>query len=343
MHTDPINQNSLRSRLLLPALFVVTALVYLPHVLTAEWVYEDARTFDGLASPTWASVTGWVHAPFGRFLTGLSFQVNHWFGAGPRGFHVTSVGLHLLNGALVYILAARSRIRHPLAATSAAAMFLLHPIQSETVAYAAVRGDLLVATFILLSCLCVTSWWSTPPLRAVAAASVFAWLAIHTKESAVASLPVIVVSWRNAAIAVKLRRVIPYALAGAMAAVLLFQSYGDMARWYGKSESADDYTTLEHAHGQLASIARLAALTVLPNPRWLNVDPDLHPIARLPEPALILAAMVATSTAAWAVAAIGRPATFALIWIAASVGWRLFVRTGQWTLEHHWYLPMVGI
>src|SRR5262249_32300738 len=96
-----------------------------------------------------------------RPLTYVTFYVNYRIGgASARGFHAVNLALHLVNVALVFALV-WSVARHsrridsggaPVALSfGAAALFAVHPIQSESVNYVYQRSTLLGATFSLLA------------------------------------------------------------------------------------------------------------------------------------------------------------------------------------------------
>lgn len=72
------------------------------------------------------------------------------FGATAFPARVVNLAWHLLNGLLLFLLA-RQVLTSP-AAIFAVALFLLHPIQVESVAYLAARPELIAATWTLLAC-----------------------------------------------------------------------------------------------------------------------------------------------------------------------------------------------
>jgi len=101
---------------------------------------------------TWSNLT----TAFGRFYVGnyaplhiLSYSIDHavW-GLRPVGFLLTNVLLHSINGVLVYLLLVRLGVAR-LAALLGAAVFLLHPVAVESVAWISERKNLLSMTFFL--------------------------------------------------------------------------------------------------------------------------------------------------------------------------------------------------
>jgi hypothetical protein len=72
------------------------------------------------------------------------------------GYHLTNVILHFLNGALIYLAIRKAlswisieRPRQEILAVFSAALFLLHPIQTESVSYVASRSETLSVFFVL--------------------------------------------------------------------------------------------------------------------------------------------------------------------------------------------------
>jgi tetratricopeptide (TPR) repeat protein len=99
-----------------------------------------------------------IRAVFSRYYVGnyapvqmLSYMLDHAFwGLWAGGFLLTNLMLHAANGLLLYRLFLRL-INDRLAAWSGAALFLIHPVQVETVAWIAQRKNLLSMFFFLLA------------------------------------------------------------------------------------------------------------------------------------------------------------------------------------------------
>jgi hypothetical protein len=84
-------------------------------------------------------------------LATVSYMLDYTlWGLDPRGFHLSNIIYHTLNGCLFYRLLQRW---YPdrLVAFSAAALFLLHPVQVEVVAWVTQRRTLLCMLFVLLA------------------------------------------------------------------------------------------------------------------------------------------------------------------------------------------------
>jgi uncharacterized membrane protein YhaH (DUF805 family) len=99
-----------------------------------------------------------------RPLTDLTLALNYaWGGLQPRAYHLTNAILHAANGLLVYTVAVlaldsaavglASSGAVPWLALGAAALFVAHPLQTETAAYASARSEVLVSFFYLVTVL----------------------------------------------------------------------------------------------------------------------------------------------------------------------------------------------
>ena len=123
---------------------VMDDLVYVsdnPHVLT------------GFTSQNvgWAFTT--FHAGFWIPLTWLSFMVDAQIaGAGAGAYHVTNVLLHVANTLLVFAFLANATGKQ-IRSAFVAALFALHPLHVESVAWVTERKDVLSTLFGLLSLL----------------------------------------------------------------------------------------------------------------------------------------------------------------------------------------------
>lgn len=87
------------------------------------------------------------------FFLSLLLDADLW-GLQPRGMRLTGFLLHLACGALVYLLLRRAPGNAP-AALAGTALFLIHPLQSESVLYIWGRSEILSTLFGLLALLLV--------------------------------------------------------------------------------------------------------------------------------------------------------------------------------------------
>ena len=122
------------------------------------YVTANPRVLSGLslANLRWAATTG--HAANWHPLTWLSHQLDvELWGLDARGHHATNLLLHAAN-ALLAALALARLTGSPRRSLAVAALFALHPLRLESVAWIAERKDLLSALFFLLALLAHERW-----------------------------------------------------------------------------------------------------------------------------------------------------------------------------------------
>jgi lipoprotein NlpI len=107
---------------------------------------QDGITIEGIR---WAFTTG--HANFWHPLTWISHMLDvQLLGLSPRGHHLTNLLLHIANTLLLFLVLYRMTNAHWQSAF-VAALFALHPLHVETVAWVAERKDVLSTFFWMLT------------------------------------------------------------------------------------------------------------------------------------------------------------------------------------------------
>jgi hypothetical protein len=114
-------------------------------------VTNNSHVRQGLSLSGIAWAFSAFHAANWHPLTWLSHMLDaSLFGLDPRGHHATSIALHAANTILLYAFLLRAtgaRWRSALAA----ALFAVHPLHVESVAWVAERKDVLSTLFWLLT------------------------------------------------------------------------------------------------------------------------------------------------------------------------------------------------
>ena len=197
-------------------LVALTAVLYLPSL---------GHDFVILDDPLMVTDNEWVQA--GWTLRGLKAafsidRVNFWvpltwlslmtdaalFGPGARGFHLTNLLLHAGNAALLFV-ALRRLTGAAGRSFAVAALFAVHPVHVESVAWITERKDVLCVFMLLLALLAWERWLRRRRPGAYAAACALFALALMAKPVAVV-FPVLLLcldGW-------PLRRLAPGALRG---------------------------------------------------------------------------------------------------------------------------------
>jgi Tfp pilus assembly protein PilF len=143
---------------LLLGLSLLTLAGYLPALRNGfvgfddpQYVYENAHVRAGLslAGLRWAFTT--PVADHWHPLTMISHMANvQLFGLNPKGHHLTNLVLHLASVLLLFEVL-RRMTGAPRRSAVAAALFAIHPIHVESVAWIAERKDVLCGFFWMLS------------------------------------------------------------------------------------------------------------------------------------------------------------------------------------------------
>jgi hypothetical protein len=210
-------------------------------------------------------------------LTMLGYLVQHslwanWAG----GYHLVNVLLHAINAVLVYVLL-RQLTRSRFIAWTTAALFAVHPVQIETVAWISSFKGLLSGTFILASLICWLRPKSTP--RNESLAIVFHALGLLAKALAIA-LPAVVfcydvlVAGKRAADATA-RQVVPCLLAG----LVLLMTMSAQTSVLGGVREHLHYSKLHIAALDTVILWRYVGLLVWPRDLCVLYDPPTSGIA----------------------------------------------------------------
>ena len=315
------------------SLALVIAVLYLPHVDRATFVYEDEK----IALPAALHPMPLSDTVRARGLSLWSWAQVHT----PQGAHALSLGLHLLVVGLVGALGWRLT-GSTVAGLAAAAIAGLHPLQAQAIAYAAERDDLIAAVGVLLAALCASSrrWWiwGLTPAAAV--------LAYMGKESglAVGLIVPIVLAAQG-----RLREWMVWG--GALAAWIGLVVWTDgrivagvaAIANMGESDLFVRTTPIEWLLLQATAVWRLLLLSLLPWPGWLTPDPDIAiaPIAAQVGAVVLLAGLVEGLVRLWR----AQPVVAAgIAWCLAAVALRFVVQT-PWSYVNggHWYLSLIGL
>jgi protein O-mannosyl-transferase len=142
--------------LLLGLLLIITAGLYVPALKNEFNNWDDEQYF--VENPNIALNSANIRKSFLQGethrmyvpLTALSNSINyHFSGLNPRPYILTNIIIHLFNIILVFVFISLL-IKNPFVAFAVTALFALHPMQVESVAFASGRRDILYVLFYLL-------------------------------------------------------------------------------------------------------------------------------------------------------------------------------------------------
>jgi len=281
-----------------------------------------------------------------RPLVNLSFAANYAAGGlEPLGYHVVNLAIHLLAGLALFGVARRTLERTRLAdratplAFAIAALWTVHPLQTESVTYVCQRAESLAGLFVLTTLYCAIRGWNKTAIAACA-------LGVATKETAVVA-PVLVLLHDRTFVAGSFREAwrrrrgmyVGLAATWILLAALMLSSRG-------RGESAGfgyGMSAWEYARTQPTAIVTYLRLAFWPQPLVLDRGARVAETAAeiVPYAAVVLALFAAT---AWALAR--RPALgFVGAWFFATLApTSSFVPlVTQTVAEHRVYLALAAI
>jgi tetratricopeptide (TPR) repeat protein len=152
-------------------LAVATFAVYW-QTLYFDFVFFDDQLFissffnlkEGLTLKNiiWAFTSTTLETNYWIPITWLSFLLDHeLFGQNPSGFHLTNVLFHGVNTTLIYIVL-KKMTRCQWQSAIVAALFSIHPLHVESVAWVTERKDVLSTFFFLLTLLSYRNYVKRP-------------------------------------------------------------------------------------------------------------------------------------------------------------------------------------
>ena len=145
-------------------LVVLVAAAYAP-VFDAGFIWDDddyvtrnvtLRSLDGLRR-IWLE-PGAVPQYYPLVHTSFWLEYHLW-GLRPRGYHAVNLALHAMNAVLLWLVLRRLAVP---AAWLAAAVFAVHPVHVESVAWIAERKNVLSGVFYLCALLAYLRFWNQP-------------------------------------------------------------------------------------------------------------------------------------------------------------------------------------
>jgi Tfp pilus assembly protein PilF len=184
---------------LLPAIILLTVVVFSPvmrhdfiNLDDNVFVYENPSVTAGLTIEgiRWAFTTGhevnWIP------LSWLSHMLDvELFGLRPGGHHLVNLLLHAANSGLLFVFLRRVT-NAPWRSAVVAALFALHPLHVESVAWVAERKDVLSAFFAMLTLIAYARYSEKPCPGRYVTTLLFFMLGLLSKPMLV-TLPVVLV------------------------------------------------------------------------------------------------------------------------------------------------------
>jgi tetratricopeptide (TPR) repeat protein len=181
------------SSILVCLFLIISAVIVYGQMLEHDFVYFDDHEYAAENSHVKAGLTiegfKWafstLYAQFWHPLTWLSLMMDaQLFGAAPGGYLFTNLLLHIVNSLLLFIFFNRAT-KSVWQSGLVAALFALHPIHVESVAWIAQRKDVLSGFFWMLTMLAYLSFAERPGLKTYLAVLLFLIFSLMAKSMSV--------------------------------------------------------------------------------------------------------------------------------------------------------------
>lgn len=313
---------------------------------------ESIRQLWPLTAPLTPPVTGAGVA--GRPLTNLTLAINYAAGGlDVRGYHWVNAGLHALAGLALWGLLRRTLLRtqfarraNPLAAVISS-LWLVHPLQTESVVCVVQRNEILVGLFYLLTLYAFVRSHETPHPVRWRIAMVAACLAGMASKEVMATAPLIVLLYDRTFVSGTFRAAWTrngrwhLALAGTWLLLgWLVLGHEQRAGTVGFGLGVG---TWEYLLTQCRALTTYLRLALWPHPLVVDYGPDVirDATAVVMEAAIVLGLLGSSVFALWRHPRTGFAAATFFIGLAPSSSF--LPLTTQPMAEHRMYLPLAAL
>jgi tetratricopeptide (TPR) repeat protein len=279
-------------------------------------------------------------------LTWLSLQLDYTlFDMQPWGYHLTNLVLHLANTLLLFALLTKMTWAVWRSAL-VAALFALHPLHVESVAWAAERKDVL-STFFGLLAMFAYAGYATQPRGARYLLVVAAFALSLLAKPMLVTLPflLLLLDWWPLG---RLRTLSPVPLIGEKVPLLLLAGASCVATWYAQGQGHSVQTFGQLPLSARAANAVVAYVVYLRKMVWPDDLAAFYPHA---------GASLSTAAVAGAALLLVAITAAVLVWRRApylAVGWFWYLGTlvpviglvqvgSQGLADRYTYVPLIGI
>ena len=279
------------------------------------------------------------------------------FMAGPGGFHITNLTIHILTALTLFGLVRRTLLLDSTprrwsdsatpVALAAGLLWTVHPLQTESVTYIIQRAESIVALFYLLTLYCVARGATGRPALPWYIAAVAACLLGMASKEVMVSAPLIVLLYDRTFLAGTFREALRrrWRLYASLAATWVLLAWLVLSSG-GRGDTAGFEAGMSpwaYAGTQVGAIVRYLWLTIWPSDLTFDYGIGLaEGVREILPPALLVAALVgATVIALRSAPRLGflGAAFFALLAPSSS----LVPVATQTMAEHRMYLPLASV
>jgi tetratricopeptide (TPR) repeat protein len=289
-----------------------------------------------------------------RGLVTLSFALNYAAGgASPWGYHLVNLGIHLAAGLVLFTLLERTLSAHQqgrLLAGAIALLWLVHPLQTESVTYVVQRAESLTALCYLVTLLAAVRH-AEPPRGPWGVLAVLACAIGMSGKQVMVTAPIAVLLYDRSFLAgsftVALRRRWGLYLGLAASWLWLWDLLGSGRMLTDRSTTSSagfgflPLTPIEYARSQPAVILHYLRLSLWPDPLCLDYGWPAPSWGEAAPSLLALGALLAaTGWAFWRRPPIGFAGAFFFLVLAPTSS---VMPLADLAVEHRMYLPLAAV
>jgi len=353
----------LKLRRLIPLLIVAAGIAAYHNSFRDGFVFDDTRyiTEDPSIRQLWRPWAVLAHTS--RPAVHLSLAVNYALGRlDPWGYHAFNVAIHILAALTLYGVVRRTLVSEtlrssfggaaPFLAGAISLIWLVHPLQTESVTYTIQRAESLMGLFYLLTLYCVIRSHDSPRRNLWEISAVVSCALGITSKPVMVTAPVVIFLYDRAFLVPSWREAVRrrgWLYAGLAATCLLLYPLLAQATSEWKASAGFEYhgtSPWRYALNQPVAVLHYLRLTFWPHPLCLDYSGGLAGLSDVPRtlqtlPAqIVVAAMLAGTIWAWkrrpAMGFVG--AWFFMILVPTSS----FVPVADAMVEHRMYLPLAA-
>jgi len=368
---SPVNSSPKFETLLLSLLAIVVILIY-ADTLTAPFIFDDIHNIRDNPHIRLTSLSlknlaraGFQSPDSRRPVANISFALNYYFnGFNLVGFHLVNIMIHLAGGFFLYFFAKATLKTPGLRCRSekygwvpffTTFLWMVHPLQTQSVAYLVQRMNSLAAMFYILSMLlyvkfrletATRSKWL--PFTGCVLAGV---LAVATKQIAV-TLPIFIILYEwyfFQGLSLKWGRQHFMVLGGILLLLiiisLIYLDYDPVVRILSAYKHRD-FTLPQRVLTQFRIVVFYVSLLLWPQPSRLNLDHEFALSYSLTDPVTTLISMVVImALIALAILKAEREPllSYGILWFFGNLAIESSVIGLELVFEHRNYLPSMFI
>jgi hypothetical protein len=326
------------------------------NIRSAEAIHLEKLDFDSIKKVIFESQNP------SRVVPNLSFALNYYIHKlSPQGYRIVNIIIHIINGLLVFLLLNKTlKISLPAAkhnlntwvALSAAVLWTVHPLQTQSVSYIVQRMNSMAALFYLLSLLLYIKGRTVSLNKGwyyFCGCLLSGFLAIISKENAVMLLVfVFLYEWyffQNLSLEFIKQRAMPIAVAFVVfgIVILIFLKGSPVDTILGGYKSRD-FTLLQRVFTEFRVVFFYIGLFFLPHPSRLSLEHDFSLSLTLFEPlttAFAALGLLGLVIIAGVIAKKDKISSFSIIWLLGNLALESSFIGLELLFEHRMYLPSI--